>query len=387
MSGVGDSAIGGEVKATSAKANAYREATMNSWKKARPIQALYELTYRCNHLCTFCNNPLSRHGSELSTEEAFRVLAQLKELGVLFVTLTGGEPLLRKDFWEIAAEARRLKLAIRVFSNAYLIDDAVADRLKELAVVETSISIHGSRPDVHEKLTRIPGSFQRVIDAVKRLRARSMRVILKTPVTKLNENDLFDIKAIADEHGAFMVFDTTITPRFDGDVSPLALAPSEEFYEWFWGRKGAPLRNGVEPKPKTFAGRDEMEGCCGTGRSGLMVDPYGNVYPCALWFRKLGNVREQSLTEIWDTSHELKAVRRIAAEIQNEVIPQQEDGAFMSWCPATAESMTGDAKQAYRPVLLNAKYMKQSYLAADAGKLVQIDGLPSDGEADACAHD
>ena len=74
----------------------------------------------------------------------------------------------------------------------------------------------------------------------------------------------------------------------------------------------------------------------GTGRSGLMVDPYGNVFPCALWFRNLGNVREQSITEIWETSQELQAVRQVAAEIQKEVIPEQEDGAFMSWCPATA---------------------------------------------------
>lgn len=369
------------------KPNAYRQATMGSWKKARPIQALFELTYRCNHLCTFCNNPLSREGSELSTEEAFRVIGELKELGILFLTLTGGEPLLRKDFWEIAAEARRQKLALRVFTNAYLIDDATADRLKALSVVETSISLHGSRPEVHEKLTRIPGSFQRVMDAVKRLRARDMRVILKTPVTRLNENDLFDIKRIADDFGAFMVFDTTITPRFDGDISPLGLAPSEEFYQWFWSRTGAPLRNGVEPKPRHFEGRDELEGCCGTGRSGLMVDPYGSVFPCALWFRKLGNVREQSITDIWETSQELKKVRQIASDIQKEVMPAQEDAAFMSWCPATAEAMTGDAKQAYRPALLNAKYMKQAYLTESAGRLVQIGGIGGADEAEACPHD
>ena len=113
-----------------------------------------------------------------------------------------------------------------------------------------------------------------------------------------------------------------------------------------------------------------------------MVDPYGSVYPCALWFRKLGNVREQTLTEIWDSSQELKEVRKVAAEIQREVIPGQEDGEFMSWCPATAESMTGDAKQAYRPVLLNAKYMKQAHLM-ESSQLVQIDAV----EPDACAHD
>lgn len=366
-----------------AKTNAYRAITMNSWKKARPIQALFELTYRCNHLCTFCNNPLSRDGAELTKEEAFDAVRQLKDLGVLFLTLTGGEPLLRQDFWEIAEEGRRQKLALRLFTNAYLIDDAVADRLKELGFVEVSISIHGSSPEVHEKLTRIPGSFQRVVDAVRRLRERDLRVVLKTPVTRLNENDLFRIKAIADEHGAFMVFDTTITPRFDGDVSPLALAPTEEFYQWFWSPAGAPLRGGVEPKPKTFEGREELEGCCGTGRSGLMVDPYGNVFPCALWFRNLGNLRKQSLEEIWDGSEQLKEVRRIAAEVQTEVIPEQEDGAFMSWCPATAESMTGDAKQAYRPALLNAKYSRQAHEART--QLVQIEGV--DGSAEPCPHD
>jgi MoaA/NifB/PqqE/SkfB family radical SAM enzyme len=358
---------------------------MKAWRKARPIQALYELTYRCNHLCTFCNNPLSRTGAELTTEEAFGVLRQLKELGVLYVTLTGGEPLLRQDFWEIAEEARRLKFAIRVFTNAYLIDDEVADRLRELAIVETSISIHGSTAEVHEKLTRIPGSFQRVLDAVRRLRERDMRVVLKTPVTRLNEHDLFEIKRIADENEAFMVFDTSITPRFDGDISPLGLAPSEDFYRWFWGKEGRPLRNGVEPRPKTYQGREELEGCCGTGRSGLMVDPYGNVFPCALWFRNLGNVREQGLETIWEESQELKEVRRIAADVQSDVIPKQEAGEFMSWCPATAESLTGDAKQVYRSALLNARYMKQAWLEENPGPVVQIEGVDR-GEA-ACQHD
>jgi MoaA/NifB/PqqE/SkfB family radical SAM enzyme len=365
--------------------NAYREVTQKAWKKARPIQALFELTYRCNHLCTFCNNPLSRQGSELTKDEVFRVLGELRDLGVLFLTLSGGEPLLRKDFFEIAEEAKRLKFALRVFSNAYLIDDRVADRLRDIGVVETSISIHGSRPEVHEKLTRIPGSFQRVLDAVARLRARNMRVILKTPVTKLNEDDLFDIKAIADRFGAHMVFDTTITPRFDGDISPLGLAPSEDFFRWFWSPRGAPLRNGMKPHPKTYAGRDELEGTCGTGRSGLMIGPYGDVYPCVLWFRKLGNVRLQSVPDIWETSAELKKVRQLSVEIQREVIPAQDDGDFMSWCPATAESMTGDAKQAYRPALLNAKYMKEAWLRENPPSVVQI-RLPGDAP-EACGHD
>ena len=103
------------------KPNAYRQATMGSWKKARPIQALFELTYRCNHLCTFCNNPLSREGSELSTEEAFRVIGELKELGIRVVNLSltsataESYPLARHD----ARPIRLLRLFVTPASSAW----------------------------------------------------------------------------------------------------------------------------------------------------------------------------------------------------------------------------------------------------------------------------
>src|SRR5580765_7725905 len=101
-----------------------------NWNNAVPMSALFELTYICNHACSFCYNcPTGQ--KELNTSQVFEALHKIADFGVLFLTLSGGEPLCRRDFFEIAKEAQRLHFAIRIYTNGYLIDEAMAQRLKE----------------------------------------------------------------------------------------------------------------------------------------------------------------------------------------------------------------------------------------------------------------
>src|SRR5882672_7602438 len=145
-------------------ANAYENITSKNWGRANPMSALFELTFVCNHACSFCYNcPTGQ--KEMTTEEVKDALRKLAEFNVLYLTLSGGEPLVRKDFFEIARAARELGFALRIYTNAFLIDEAMAKRIKEVAnPLEMEISIHGSRPETHEKLTCVPGSWQRVVD-------------------------------------------------------------------------------------------------------------------------------------------------------------------------------------------------------------------------------
>ena len=164
--------------------NPYQEMIARRWKAASPHSALFELTFVCNHACSFCYNcPTGER--ELETEQVFEVLRKIADFGVLFLTFSGGEPLCRKDFFAIAAEARRLHFAIRVYTNGYLIDEAVAERLAtEARPFEMEISLHGAGPGTHEAMTRVPGSFARLVAAVRALRKRDIKVLLKTPITK-----------------------------------------------------------------------------------------------------------------------------------------------------------------------------------------------------------
>src|SRR5882672_8881790 len=110
-------------------ANAYQEMVQSNWNRAVPMSALFELTFVCNHACSFCYNcPTGQ--KEMTTQEVFDSLQKLADFNILYLTLTGGEPLVRKDFFEIAARARQLGFAIRIYTNAYLIDEAMAKKIK-----------------------------------------------------------------------------------------------------------------------------------------------------------------------------------------------------------------------------------------------------------------
>ncbi|HUC43831.1 MAG TPA: radical SAM protein, partial [Candidatus Sulfotelmatobacter sp.] len=168
----------------------YRRIVEKAFADAIPLSAQIELTFRCNHLCTFCyNSPTGRR--EMTTPEIFDALRKIADFGVLYLTLTGGEALCHKDFFKIADETRRLGMALRLYTNGYLIaDPAMAKRIAALKPVEVEISIHGARPETHEALTRIKGSFDKTVRGIENLVKEGIRVGLKTPITKLNQNEL-----------------------------------------------------------------------------------------------------------------------------------------------------------------------------------------------------
>src|SRR5207245_4859232 len=113
----------------------------------------------------------------MTTQEAFDALQKLADFNILYLTLTSAEPLVRRDFFEIARRARELGFALRIYTNAYLIDEAMAGKIRDIAnPIEVEISIHGGRPETHERLTCVPGSLQRVIGAVTHLRSEERRV-------------------------------------------------------------------------------------------------------------------------------------------------------------------------------------------------------------------
>ena len=138
--------------------NPYNELIARNFNQARPMHAQWEITFKCNHLCDFCyNSPTGQ--KELTTEEILEGIDKIADFGLLYLTLTGGEPMVRSDFWTICKKAREREFAIRIYTNGFLIDEQRAAKLKEFDPFEIEISIHGARPETHDKLTGIPGSL------------------------------------------------------------------------------------------------------------------------------------------------------------------------------------------------------------------------------------
>jgi len=340
--------------------NALEQVTVQNWSRAAPMSALFELTFVCNHACTFCyNSPTGQ--KEMSTAEIHDALRKIAELNVLYLTLSGGEPLVRRDFFDIAARARELGFALRIYTNGYLIDEAMARKIREVVnPLEIEISIHGARPATHEKLTCVPGSLQRVINAVRNLRAVGIKTNLKCAITRDNQDEVLEMHRLARELDSPIIFDPVITPRDDGDKDPLALLASDDFLRKYWSDPAyAEARREEVPAPRPH-GADEP--VCGTGRSAFAIDPYGNIYPCVQWRRKVANIKEiASLKEIWHTSPVLIEVRRTAVEVGQTLLKEQQSGSHCHFCLGVAEVQTGNPLSYYPQAAKNAEARRQAY--------------------------
>ena len=123
-----------------------------------PISVHFDLTYRCNERCVHCYLDHDDYG-EMRTEEIKRVLDELAAAGTFFLTFSGGEVLMRRDFFELLEYARHLLFNVRIKTNAVMIREPEARRMLELGVDQVQVSIYSHRPEVHDAITRLPGSL------------------------------------------------------------------------------------------------------------------------------------------------------------------------------------------------------------------------------------
>lgn len=333
---------------------AYADTLARTWRENILFSALLELTYRCNLDCFFCYNDANLAGAPLARDAYFRLLDDLRALGTLNLTLSGGEPLAHPDFFAIGRRARELGFLVRLKSNGHALRGALARRLREEIdpfVVETSL--HGATASTHDRQTRVPGSFERLIANLRGAQALGMRLKLNSALTAWNEHELEATFALADALGVPIQFDPQITRRDDGDPAPLAIAPSAEaiarLYRIQRERLAAraapddPAAPAAAASARTEPGLPDKH--CGAGSSTVVVDPYGNVYPCVQWRRRIGNLHEDSIRTLWLHSAELARVRRLAADARDAVDAHATPG--FSFCPGTAEQETGSATQLY----------------------------------------
>src|SRR5687768_7453541 len=134
-----------------------------SWQEHRLLAVMLELTYRCNLDCVFCYNDLGARGEPLSLDRYRALLDELAAMQVLHLTLTGGEPLAHPDFFAIGSHARERGFVVRVKSNGHALRGTLARRLREeVDPFVVDLSLHGARAESHDRLTRVPGSFDRL---------------------------------------------------------------------------------------------------------------------------------------------------------------------------------------------------------------------------------
>ena len=166
-----------------------------------PLSVQLDLTYRCNERCIHCYLDHDDHG-EMTTAEIKDLLDQMADAGVFYLTISGGEILMRRDFFEILEHARARTFCIKLKTNGVLIREKEAERLRALGVESVQISIYSHRPEVHDAITKMPGSFRQSIEAVRFLRKQGLHVTMANVLMIQNAQDYPGVKALAAELGA-----------------------------------------------------------------------------------------------------------------------------------------------------------------------------------------
>jgi AdoMet-dependent heme synthase len=348
-----------------------------------PISVQLDLTYRCNERCLHCYLDHDDHG-EMTTAEITELLAQLADAGVFFLSLSGGEVLLRRDFFEIVERARQLLFNVKVKTNGVMIGEMQAARLRRLGVEQVQISVYSHRPEIHDAITKLPGSLVRTIRAIRFLKAQGLKVTVANVLMAGNFSDQSGVIALAKELGVFYTLDPTITPKMDGDTSILALRiPGSELKQVFHNRE---LVGNVEEfcAPPPAPGEDIMDGFpCSAGHTACYISPYGDVFPCVQFPLPSGNVRRQKFLDIWRDSQQLKEVRSIRARD----LPTCSTCAHVGTCtrcPGLAYmegNMRGpssaDCEKSFQRTGIPSANMLRRAGAACTSPLIQIQGLAS----------
>ncbi|MDY0162304.1 heme b synthase [Desulfobotulus sp.] len=286
----------------------------------------WETTRTCNLNCIHCRAAARNvpYPGELNTEEAFRLLREIRELGEVIVILTGGEPLMRKDIFEVAQYGTNLGLRMTMAPNGTLVTPETAKRMAEVGIRRISISLDGATPAVHDAFRAMPGAFEGSMQGIRNAQAAGIEFQINTTITKKNIEEIPKILDLAVSLGAAAHHIFLLVPMGRGkeiEEAAIDAAQYEETLNWFYDQRDkvplqlkatcAPhyyriLRQRAKAEGKTISpathGLDAMTRGCLGGIGFCFVSHVGEVQPCGFLETLCGNVKEQSFTEIWKNS-------------------------------------------------------------------------------------
>jgi len=282
-----------------------------------PICLTWELTYACNLQCVHClSSSGQRDERELSTDEAKRVLDQLRDLQVFYINIGGGEPMVRRDFFELVEYSVASGIGVKFSTNGAFIDAEKARRLAAMDYLDIQISLDGVDAATNDAV-RGAGSYDMAIRAMDNLAAANFGPFkISVVVTRHNVGQLDGFKALADRYGAQLRI-TRLRPSGRGvdswdDLHPTN-AQQREIYDWLMAHGEHVLTGDSFFHLNALGPSLPGLNMCGAGRVVCLIDPIGDVYACPFVIHdefRAGNVRDPGgFAKVWKQSDLFASLR------------------------------------------------------------------------------
>jgi len=300
-----------------------------------PKWLAWEITGRCNLNCIHCRSSSGMEATleELPTGEALHLIDEISSYASPVVVLSGGEPLLREDWQELAKHGSSRGLRMCLATNGTAVDEKVCRRIVEASIRMVSLSIDGSTAEIHDSFRRQPGAFEGVMRAVGLFRRFGIPFLINSSFTMRNQQDIPEVYRLARESGAKAWYLFMIVPTGRAESSMGELIPPEDYeriLRWHYEQELNETRilmrptcaphyyrivrersreDGREWKPRTLQFATGVSKGCLAGQHIAFIDRTGNVMPCSYFPEPAGSLREQPFREIWERSPLLLALR------------------------------------------------------------------------------
>ncbi len=282
-----------------------RELLRRAGDIGQPASGTFELTHRCNLGCRMCyvRQPAGDAGHrqrELSAAQWGDLAREAVDQGLVFLLLTGGEVLLRPDFFAIWEPLTRLGLVLSVFTNGTLVTDAVADRLAAAPPARIEITLYGATPDTADAVTGCAGGFARCVAGIERLLARGVPLAIKATLTRQNVGELPAMQALARDWGVAFTGSWLLAPRPDAAASDLAACrlPAAECVAI---EAGDPTGRSdwQEVAARAALATEGGNFTCDAGRASFVISPAGEMNVCPFLARPQARPREVGFAAAW----------------------------------------------------------------------------------------
>lgn len=322
-----------------------------------------ELTSRCNERCIHCYIPHENKISDIEPDLFYEALEQCRNMGVLSLTLSGGEPMLHRNFCDFLRKAKEYDFSVSVLSNLTLLDDEIIAEMKANRLSSVQVSLYSLDPEIHDSITNVKGSFYKTRDNILRLIENNIPLQISCPTMKQNLHCYAEVLKWANAHKCRARTDYLMMARYDHTTDNLdnrlsldevgtvidEILSLDENYQ-------AEILSGTFDTQEIRDRSNDL--VCGVCVASICMVANGNIYPCAGWQDyTCGNIKETPLLEIWNNSPRVKYLRNLRKKDFPKCIGCKDQG-FCAMCMVRNANENPDGD----PLKINEHFCKVANL-------------------------
>lgn len=306
-----------------------------------------EITSRCNERCKHCYIPHENKTSDIDADMFYSILKQCIDMRVLHLTISGGEPMLHKNFCDFLKKCKEYNFSVNILSNLTLLDDKVIKAMKANPLLGVQTSLYAMNSNVHDEITQMKGSFEKTKNAILKLIDNDIPLQISCPVMRQNKNYYAEVIEWANQYNAHAGEDYVIIGSYNSTTKNLNCRLSiDEVKDIIYEKivKDGKYLEKIEVEAEEKKNILPSDFVCSVCNSSICITENGDVYPCAGWQSYIvGNVKENSLDEIWANSEKVQFLRALRkSDFPKCIQCGHKDFCTMCMVRNANESPTGD---------------------------------------------